>query len=112
MYIKIITKGINVDILEKIKNLIKDKGWTLYKLSEKSGVNLSTLANMFSRKTLPSITTLNQLCEAFNITLSEFFNEETNVSNDELYVVAKYRELSTTNKTIVKDLINSMLKNQ
>ncbi|MBQ8615370.1 MAG: helix-turn-helix transcriptional regulator [Clostridia bacterium] len=101
-----------MDILNKIKDLTKEKKWTIYKLSEASGIPQSTLSNMFTRKTLPSITTLNQLCEAFNITMSEFFIEESNTSSDELYVISKYRELSQKNKTITKDLINSMLKNQ
>lgn len=101
-----------MDILEKIKHITKDKGWTIYKLAEMSGISQSTLSNMFTRKTLPSISTLTQLCEAFNITLSEFFDENNNCSNEEVFMLSKYRELSTSNKKILMDLINSMLKNK
>lgn len=101
-----------MDILEKIKDLTADRGWTIYKLSEASGISQSTLSNMFTRKTLPSITTLSQLCEAFNITLSEFFKENNNNSDDEIFMLLKYRQLSITNKSIVLELINSMLKHQ
>lgn len=101
-----------MDILEKIKDLTADRGWTIYKLSEASGISQSTLSNMFTRKTLPSIATLSQLCEAFNITLSEFFKEDNNNSEDEIFMLLKYRQLSITNKSIVLELINSMLKHQ
>lgn len=101
-----------MDILEKIKDLTADRGWTIYKLSEASGISQSTLSNMFTRKTLPSIATLSQLCEAFNITLSEFFKEDNNNSDDEIFMLLKYRQLSITNKSIVLELINSMLKHQ
>lgn len=101
-----------MDILSKIKDLTADKGWTIYKLAETSGVSQSTLSNMFTRKTLPSITTLMQLCEAFNISMSEFFSEESPSSEDELFLLSKYRELSIANKSIIIELINSMLKNQ
>ena len=101
-----------MDILGKIKDLTSDKGWTIYKLSEASGISQSTLSNMFTRKTLPSITTLNQLCEAFNITMSEFFNEGNIDSDDEIFMLSKYRQLSVSNKSVIIDLINLMLKKQ
>lgn len=110
--VKYLQKDVYMDILEKIKDLTADRGWTIYKLSEASGISQSTLSNMFTRKTLPSIATLSQLCEAFNITLSEFFKEDNNNSDDEIFMLLKYRQLSITNKSIVLELINSMLKHQ
>lgn len=101
-----------MDVLNRIRELTKEKNLTIYKLSELSGIPQSTLFNMFSRRTMPSVATLTQLCEAFNITLSEFFNEENSTSNDELYLLSKYRELSAQNQTTIKELINIMLKNE
>lgn len=67
-----------MDILEKINKLRLERGWSVYKLAEESGLTQSTIANMFSRKTMPSISTLTQICNAFGISLSEFFSDNKN----------------------------------
>ena len=64
-----------MDVLDKIKKLQNEKGWSTYQLSIESGITLSTLTNMFSRNTCPKVDTLEKLCDAFNITLSDFFLE-------------------------------------
>ncbi len=64
-----------MDILKRIKTLQNERGWTNYQLAQEAAMTQSTITNMFARKTLPSITTLTAICNAFGITLSEFFNE-------------------------------------
>lgn len=48
----------------------------MYKLAKLSGVSQSTLSNMFSRNNDPSISTLEDICRAFGITLSQFFADD------------------------------------
>ena len=89
-----------MDILAKIDMLRNERKWSIYKLSEESDVPQSTLANMFARKTLPSITTLQSLCDAFNISMSEFFYEPKDVytmsdlTEEEKRFINNYRMLS------------------
>lgn len=98
-----------MDILEKIDTLRKERGWTIYKLAENAGVIQSTLSNMFTRKTLPSITTLTLLCDAFGITLAEFFKDDNiNVPIDELTLISSYRKLSNDNKVMINELLKLM----
>ena len=66
-----------MDILKKINKMRLDRDWSIYRLSVESDVPQSTLTNMFNRETLPSITTLASICNAFGISLSEFFKEDT-----------------------------------
>ena len=61
-----------MNILKRINTLRMNRGWSIYKLSVESGIAQSTLINMFNRETLPSITTLENLCTAFGISMSEF----------------------------------------
>ena len=100
-----------MNILNKIDSLRLAKGWSIYKLAEESGVNQSTLANMFARNTLPSITTLSQLCEAFNVTLSQFFAEIDidieNESNKEL--IKKFNLLNKKEKFAIMQLIETLI---
>ncbi len=65
-----------MDIVERL-NLILDRyGWTKYKLSKESKIPESTLSNIFHRGTVPTIATLQAICEAMNINLAEFFSDE------------------------------------
>ena len=65
-----------MDTIERIKLLMRSRGWSEYRLAKESGLSQSTIANIFRRNTLPSIPTLEIICKAFNITLSQFFSDE------------------------------------
>lgn len=97
-----------MDVLKHIEDLQHERGWSTYKLAEMSGLTGSTLTNMFNRKTLPSLTTLYALCDAFEITMSEFFQtlETDEPTPDELNMLKKFRQLNYERKRIVKDIIN------
>lgn len=63
----------SINVLEKIDRLRTQHNWSMYELAEKADIPQSTLSNMFLRKTLPSINTLSKLCDAFGISMAEFF---------------------------------------
>ena len=60
---------------DRLRKLMKEREWTEYRLSKVCGLSESTLANIFRRNTVHSITTLETICDAFGITLSQFFAE-------------------------------------
>ena len=62
-----------MDTNQRLRRLLDERGWTEYKLSKVCGLSQSTLANIFKRNTVPSITTLEVICKGFGITLSQFF---------------------------------------
>ena len=95
-----------MDILERIEFYRIKRGWSHYKLAIESGLTQSTLSNMFTRKTLPSITTLSNICDGLGISLSEFFNNENKsvLANDELDLLISYRKLNEKQKEAVKKL--------
>ena len=99
-----------MDILKKINSLREERGWSVYKLAEESGVTQSTLANMFTRQTLPSITTLENICAAFGITMSRFFveNKEDSHSSEEDELLLNFRDLSKTEKQAVIGLVKAL----
>ena len=72
-----------MDVIEKIKELAKNRGWTEYRLVKKSGLSASTISNIYHRNTIPSIPTLEVLCDTFGITLSQFFSEGSVISLSE-----------------------------
>ena len=100
-----------MDVLGKIKSLQEERGWSTYKLAYEAGLTQSTLSNMFSRKTCPSIDTLSKICHAFGISLAEFFEEgerKSYVSKEELIYLRKFRALDDRERDAVKALINQL----
>ena len=64
-----------MNIHQRLRQLMTERGWTEYRLSKECGLSESTLANIFRRNTMPSIGTLESICVGFGITLSQFFAE-------------------------------------
>ena len=63
-------------IANRIKELCKEKGITIYRLAQLSGVPHTTIMSIFSGATKnPSVTTIDKLCKALDITLAEFFKD-------------------------------------
>lgn len=61
----------------KIKELMDEKDITIYKLETLSGVYSSTIAMFLTRKTRTiRLENLLHLCDALNITLSDFFSDK------------------------------------
>ena len=63
-------------VRERIKFYQKKNGMSLWALFKASGVPISTLAAFMSKRTeLIKLDTLLHICEGFNITLKEFFDD-------------------------------------
>lgn len=93
-----------MDVLDKIEELREERNWSKNYLALESGLTQSTLNNLYSRKTEPKISTLRAICNAFGITLSEFFKEQD--SEDEL--IRRVKSLTPDNKTALLHLLRSV----
>ena len=54
-----------MDIKNRIYQLMELRGWTTYMLAEKAGMTQSTISTMFRSTSVPTIPTLEKICEAF-----------------------------------------------
>ncbi len=77
-----------MDATEKIKEMMKQRGWSAYKLAKKSGLSETTIANLIRRNTVPSIPTVEAICNGFGISLSQFFSD-----GDTIEVSSDYKPL-------------------
>ena len=87
-------------ILEKIDQLRNERGWSINYLAMESMLTQSTLNNLYTRGNEPKISTLKAICDAFGISLSEFFAEEpknTEVQLDE-QLIKSIKKLSLAQK--------------
>ena len=98
-----------MNINAKLRQIMDDRGWTEYRLSKECGLSESTLANIFRRNTTPSFTTLETICSAFGITLSQFFAEgpfvELTPEQNELF--SKWVTLTPKQKDAIYSVITA-----
>ena len=86
-----------MDILSKIKVLQGERGWTDYKLAQQADIPMATLAAIFARKNTPKLDTLQCICNAFGLTLAQFFLEDEKIevlSETEKEMLKVFRKLS------------------
>ena len=65
-----------VDVLKKITELRTERHWTEYQLAEASGLTQSTISSWYRKGMMPTLPSLVKICEAFNISVSQFFLED------------------------------------
>ena len=99
-----------MDVIQKIKELAKERGWTEYRLVKKSGLPASTISNIYHRDTIPSIPTLEILCDTFGITLSQFFGEgdATFLSEEQKKLLDHWSTIKPAQREILLQLLETM----
>lgn len=97
-----------MNVIERIKQLKNERGWTDYRLACEAMIPQSTLASIYERNTPPKLDIMESLCHAFGIALAQFFqeNEKTElVSDEEQLLLEYYRMLPSKKKRALLDLL-------
>ena len=99
-----------MDVHEKLQYLLDERGWTKYQLARKCGLSDATIANIFRRNTMPSIPTLEAICQGYGITLSQFFaeGEMVELSPDLKEVFDSWSSLSPEQKVAAGQMLKAM----
>ena len=99
-----------MDTIKRIKELMEERNWTTYRLIKNSNLPPATVSNIFNRNTIPSIPTLEIICDAFGITLSQFFAEGDFVSltEEQSALLKQWSTLTAEQKKILLDLMSKM----
>lgn len=97
-----------INTQERIKQIMKVRGWSEYRLAKESGVPQSTISNIFNRNYQPSIASLELICKSFGITLAQFFADENFVElTDEQYqFFQRWAALKPEQKALIDELID------
>ena len=97
-----------MDINKKIRDLSFQRGWSMYELAQETGITQSTLSSIMKRGNPPKIETLQCICDAFGITLAQFFMEDEQVeilTVDEKTLVSLFRTLSPNKQQALIELL-------
>lgn len=101
---------------KRIVELLNERQWTLYRLAKESGLSNSTVNNLMSRGSLPSIELTSKIARAFGLTLSEFFDSEilngnpyASLNIEEQEILDLYLSLKPNDRERVKGYIEGLL---
>ena len=100
-----------MDARERIRQLMQERNWTIYRLAKEAGMSQTTVSNIFKRNNEPSIPTLRRLCAAFGITMAQFFTtaQDTEHTKEQQELIALCRkgigELTARQKALLGELV-------
>ena len=87
-----------MEVLERIDELRKQRGWSVNNLAMEAMLTQSTLNNLYVRRAEPKLSTLRAICTAFGITLAEFFRYEERSDDETGELLRRVETLSLEQK--------------
>lgn len=100
-----------IDILGRISTLRMERNWTEYQLAVRAELPQTTISSWYCRKMLPSIGSIEKLCNAFNLTLSQFFSEDgepVELQPDQQLLLDKWAALTEPQKAAILQLLQAL----
>ncbi|MCM1496097.1 MAG: helix-turn-helix transcriptional regulator [Bacteroides sp.] len=100
---------------KRIRQLMDERGWTDYRLAKEASLSHSTVTNMFNRNNAPTLPTLEAVCRAFGITLSQFSsegNDPAQLTEEQRVLFSRWSTLTEEQKTLLLTLMNTMKCNR
>lgn len=98
-------------VLERILQLKNERGWSEYRLSVESGIAQTTISSWFRKSINPSISSLESICAAYNITLAQFFtfdNSPIELKPRQKEVLDNWNRLNKKQQEAVLELLKSI----
>ena len=102
----------DTDVIRHIQELCKERSWTYYRLAKEADIPYSTLNNMIHRTNIPTIPTLQKICDGFGITLSDFFQDSIDtlqLTSGQQELLDLYSRLPSEKKKILKAYLKGLL---
>ena len=90
-------------IADKITSLCEKRDISKYRLSQLSGISQSSLGRIMAQENLPSLITLEKICTALGVTLSQFFQEgnSENLTEKQKEVLGIWNDLNANEQETV-----------
>jgi transcriptional regulator with XRE-family HTH domain len=100
-----------MDVKDRIKLLMDEKGWSAYKLAKEANLPQSTISHLFKRNNAPTIPTIEAICKTFGITMAQFFadeGEQVVLTNEQKQLLILWGTLSEKQKKLLYELLQTM----
>ena len=99
------------DILSTITKYRNDRNWTEYQLAERSGLPQSTISSWYRKNMTPTVASLEKICDAFGITLSQLFAEgdaSVTLTASQRKLLESWSKLNDEQQAVIFALIERM----
>ena len=99
------------NILEIITRYRQERGWTEYQLAERSGLPQSTISSWYRKNMVPTVPSLEKVCAAFGITLSQLFAEDgepVTLTSSQRVLLARWVRLDEEQQAAIFQLLDKM----
>lgn len=99
------------DILKTITAYREERGWTEYQLAEHSGLPQSTISSWYRKNMIPTLPSLEKICTAFGITLSQLFAEgdsPVTLTESQRRLLERWARLDEEQQAVIFALIDKM----
>ena len=97
-------------LIDRIDSLRVENGFTIYELALKSDVSINTIKYLYKKKSFPNISTLYNICEAFEIPIWSLFYDDNKclLSEQKLLLISNYDKLSETSKRLLIEISENL----
>lgn len=100
------------DILSAIVKYRMERGWSEYELAERSDLPQSTVSSWYRKNAIPSVASLQKVCGAFGITLSQLFAEghdPVSLTPEQAHLLERWALLDRDKKDIILIILDKLL---
>ncbi len=100
-----------MDIRKRLIELQQQRGWSDYRIAKEAGLSSNTVSNIYRRGNTPSLSTLESLCKAFDLTLAQFFAEDNLVelTPEQKNLFNKWTVLTPEQKNALMQIIDTYI---
>ena len=99
------------DILAVITKYREARGWTEYQLAECSGLPQSTISSWYRKNMVPTVPSLEKICQAFGITLAQLFAETgtpVTLTESQAELLDRWARLDEKQQAVIFQLLDIM----
>lgn len=95
------------EIIRRINSLRERKGWSQYELAKVTGISPNAVYSWMRTGTVPSLSNVERVCEAADITIDQFFSDADSceITEEEKKLLNEWVVLSELEKEAILKMI-------
>lgn len=104
------------NVLDTITTYREARHWSIYDLADHAGIKPTTISSWYRRDIVPTLPTLEKVCDAFQITLSEFFSVVESgergavvLTHEQATMLEKWSSLRPEQQEVIAQLLDVMM---
>ena len=102
-----------IDVGERLKELMEARGLNMHALAKRSGLSWNTIKNFYTRKSIPTVTTISMLCDGLGITLAQFFDvdgDSVHLTAEQQHMLNRWDALTDREKQVIDGMMDIALE--